>query len=129
MKIDKPYYFELYSEKKHSERLWKWKYYYKGRVIAESDCEYLNTSINSSLQRLQKNIHKYGTSIFQDPDEQVWEWKVLANNGNILAKSSVGYNTPKSAIVNRENFLNTARKAPWVKRLQGSRGVRIREVA
>lgn len=129
VKTDKDYYFELFSEKtRNGKTFWKWKYFYKGQVIAVSGSNYLTTSINSSLQRLQKNLHKYTSGISSEKGKG-WTWKVCANNGNILAKSVIGYHSPKSAIVDRDRFLDTAKKALWVKKLKGSRGIRIREVS
>lgn len=124
---DKKCYFEIFKLCPREKQEWKWKFYYKGQVIAQSGDTYLSTSVNSAVLRLQKNIQKYERLAFKEIGGG-YGWKVFAKNGNILAASAFKCGNLANAVGFMTKFVDSVKKAPWLKKFDYTKGSKVKEI-
>lgn len=108
----KKFHVELYRGK-GKKKLWYWRFFYAGEVIAKSGEGYVQTSINAAVRRLQNRIHTYKYYSYKGKDSK-WYWNLKANNGQIVACCASG-EKDKTSDTNMWRFIDNIPKAPWVK--------------
>lgn len=118
--VDKMFHIELFKNKSKGPQRWNWRYWFNDEIIAVSGETYLSTSINSSVFRLQKNIHKYSAEQYTGKNKRIY-WRLKARNGKIVAASPTGYTHISDCSIKLEQFRDTVRKAHWVKKFRDKR--------
>ena len=112
---------ELYKGRSRGKQVWRWRYVLSdGDITAKSPEAYLETSINPCVRRLQKNLRIYTTEEFTSRNGQ-HHWKILSNNGKIVALSDKGYDTKKECRHFMNGFLVNFPHADWVKRFSNGK--------
>ena len=107
-------YIDVYKGRSRGSQAWRWRFVLNHDIIAKSPEPYLETSINPSVRRLQKNLRTYSTTEFKAKNGKYY-WNILSGNGKLVALSDKGYDSTMECRHFMNGFLINFPRANWLK--------------